>query len=136
MKLNAEAIAKIQHTVYHGFQDSITRPVFFLILAGLRLKEALCLRASDLDLDAGIVAFHSLKIRQEAKIQLDKEGMLVLRKWLTEHPVSGTQPFFEGRTGRLEKTVVRQLKAAGAISGIRFRWHDLRNYWIGTVLSE
>jgi integrase/recombinase XerD len=96
--------------------------------AGLRCSEALALRVSDIDFDAGTLRVLRGKGKRARTVGIDDTALAVLSVWL-EHRPHGPGPLFcvlEGPTagGRMNSRYVRALMARlGAGAGIEHRVH-------------
>ena len=99
-----------------------------LYRAGLRVSEALALRPSDLDPNAGTVRVESGKGGRPRTVGLDPEAFALLDRWLgvrRERGLSGHRPLFCSLAGkRLDSSHVRRSVARlGRRAGIRKRVH-------------
>lgn len=106
----------------------------FILLTGVRRREASCLRVSDFDINAGTVKVYASKVKSTYTVHLSDYllGLMKRRvcesdKWIFPSPYS--------ESGHLEepKSVVSRIEK---LSGVRVSVHDLRRTFISIASSE
>ncbi len=100
----------------------------FTLATGLRAKNVTGLRWSEVNMERRVAWVHpdESKNAQALGVPLNKDAVLILRRWLGKHPTH----VFHYRLNPIRATNTRAWYQALKRAGIEnFRWHDLRHTW-------
>lgn len=113
-------------------------PICLALSTGIRRSELLRLEARDVDGDQLIVRSGKSKAAERA-IPLGGEVLGLMRGWLAEQGVTGSDPLFPGLTDHYLTVGWRQVRKT---AGVNCVWHTLRHTWatnmarVGTPAHE